>query len=77
MKDLAVGTGCTDWYTQKDQFSYLCNVPIPALPKSGKVSVLIGTNYLGLYRQLDQVHHEDYKTKPEFHWQFSISWVGL
>jgi hypothetical protein len=53
MKNLAVRTGCMDWYTQKDQFPYLKDVPIPSVPKSGKVLILIGTNYPGLFKQLD------------------------
>jgi hypothetical protein len=77
MKDLAVRTGCNDWYTQKDQFPYLKDVPVPSsLPKSGKVSIIIGTYYPGLFKQLDQVHHEDYQTKPEFPLaiQYQLGW---
>jgi hypothetical protein len=56
---------------------YLDYVPIPALPQSRKVSVLIGTNYPGFFKQLDHEHHEDYKQSLNFQWQFSICWVGL
>ena len=52
VKDLASRTGCLDWYKDKDSFPYLSEVPIPSLPKSGKVSVLIGKNYPGLFTQL-------------------------
>ena len=76
VKDLAIRTGCFDWYTQKDQFDYLANIPIPSLPKPGKVSIIIGTNYPGLFKQLNEVHHKDYKTKPEFPMaiQYQLGW---
>jgi hypothetical protein len=69
IKDLAIRTGCIDWYTQKDQYDYLKNLPIPSLPKSGRVSIIIGTNYPGLFKQLDQVH-QPILNSP---WQSSIS----
>jgi hypothetical protein len=76
VKDLAARTGCIDWYTQKDQFDYLGNVPIPSLPKHGKVSIIIGTNNPGLFKQLNEVHHKDCKTKPEFPMaiQYQLGW---
>ena len=76
MKDLAFRTGCVDWYKDKTKFPYLNDVPIPALPKSGKVSVLIGTNYPGLFKLLDTRSHEDFKTKPEFPMaiQYQLGW---
>jgi hypothetical protein len=60
---LTIRTGCIDWYKGKGYFPYLDDVPILALPKSGKVSVFIGTNYPDLFKQLSQVHHEDFKPK--------------
>ena len=76
VKDLASRTGCLDWYKDKDSFPYLSEVPIPSLPKSGKVSVLIGTNYPGLFTQLDQKCHEDYKSRPELPIaiQYQLGW---
>jgi hypothetical protein len=76
IKDLASRTGCINWCTQKDPFDYLANIPIPSLPKSGKVSIIIGTNYPGLFKQLNKVHHKDYQTKPEFPLaiQYQLGW---
>ena len=65
VKDLAIKTGCIDWYSDRKRFEYLTDIPFPSLPEDGRISVLIGTNYPGLFKVLEQCSHVDYLNRPE------------
>ena len=76
IKDLALQTGCVNWYNDRNKFEYLKDIPFPPLPKDWKISVLIGTNYPGLFTQIQQKTHPDYLCNPEFPIavQYQLGW---
>ena len=76
VKDLALQTGCVNWYNDQNKFDHLKEIPFPPLPKDGKILVLIGTNYPGFFTQIQQKTHPDYLCNLEFPIavQYQLGW---